>query len=404
MKYVAIPLVLVALPALARSPISTGAALNAHAGLGAVIGDDPTTLHTNPASLETPGGARFAGYAELTPTFVKHEYTHPRHEAFALTVVAPLVAAGGAVKVGPADLGVVAMPTGAGSKLVVEGLPVDVTPTDSALSSVATETTGYDLAAGGGVALGRRVRLGLSLLQTYRENAVEIDVEGSEKQLLDAKMKAFTHRLVAGLRAEIGRVGIGASVTTPARRKFEGDAAMPALGLTERYDVDGIEYQPLVVSLGSSVSLGRFGVNAEYSYEGHAAGASEARTGMNPLDARETALSDVHAVSVSGDMKVATKWSLSAGVSHSTAAIGEGLFSERGGAEDKGISGMRFGLFEGLARTQAGAGARYAAGKIAYGLSGHVIHGTATVGEDRPGQGEYSLFMAGVGASVSVGL
>src|SRR4051794_8166545 len=108
MRYPVLGLLLLgAPPAMARDPLATGSAVNTHAGIGAVVGDDAASVLTTPAGLSgaTTG---FQAYSEASAAALRTSYSHPGYDPYAINAVAPLVAAGGAYTAGSVTAGFLA--------------------------------------------------------------------------------------------------------------------------------------------------------------------------------------------------------------------------------------------------------------------------------------------------------
>ena len=125
---------------------------------------------------------------------------------------------------------------------------------------------------------------------------------------------------------------------------------MPALNQPEDYDIEMADYDPLRVALGGQARVRALSINLEVETEQFSSGRELAKTGMNSQDAQETNLKDTRNVSLSGDLKLSKSGAANAGVGYFQGNVGDATFLGQGGKDNLGVSGMRFGSFEGMDR------------------------------------------------------
>lgn len=396
-------LALTARPAAARDPIQPGNAVNARGALGVVVGRDAASLFHNPASLVAQ--ARPEASVDLAVARITHGYEHPKFAPFAFNAVVPLTTLGAAVAIGKRlHLGLAAFPTGVGTRSVIAGLPVDVTPVDAARSTVTAKQTALDLALGGNVRIGSSLAVGLSLVPQLRKNELEIEIDGVDRALLDATFSGTFVKLVVGARATLGCVTLGLSLSPAMAKRYHGTSTMPALNSTEPYDLEYTEYAPATIGVGAALARGRWQASAEASLEDHRSGRTTARSGFGASDPRATALKNVLNAAVAASVRLRDDGSLFAGLGRHPGNLGDATFAGQGGPGNLGVAGMRFGALEGLDRYAGGAGYAQSAGAWNLTAGGFFVSGRSRVGEGRPGQGEYSLTILGLTLSARLSL
>jgi hypothetical protein len=403
---------LLASTAYANDPIRPGVEIKNKASLGVVIGDDSSSLFYNPANLDAPQG--FSTNAESTLLSIHHSYKHPDYDVYNLDLVVPLITVGTAWRPNKKLIvGFSLFPTGAGTEATFSGLPVDITPTTTGEADVTGKQTGYNAALGGNYAIRSDFSVGLSVVQMYKKNDINIYVNGTDEDLVDGHMEGLFHQFRLGAQGKVAAVKMGFFYSPEVVMEYSGEAATPALGSEDYEEIGMTEYIPSQMGLGAEFEASKYKVFGEYSREQHAKGRFVAVSAMTSADSFETNLSDTNNLAAGGEYLLSGKHWLGAGLGYYEGNIGDPTWMGEGGEFNQGISGMRFGDFDGMTRYEMGLNYKRAArtekkaskniSKLTYKGGLHGAIGESSVSDGLAGQGEYKLRTVGLSGSMTYG-
>ena len=385
----------------AETSLRPGSTLNNQSAIGAVTSMGSTAAFYNPANLTAKD--TFNVDADLTLLNIAHTYEHPDYEPYQLNMTVPLITAGLTYRPNrQLVVGFSLFPTGAGTEATIAGLPLDLTPTVSSVADINAKQTAYDAALGAVYRFHRSLYVGVSATYLDRQREVAIQVEDTDDPVVDATMQASAVQPRLGVRSQVGDLRLGLFYAPATELAYSGRARSPALGQPDEVDVETVEYLAPEISIGARFVQPHWTVWTEVMHEQFSAGREIAVSGMNELDARETEFVDATSYAIGMDHIINSQshWGLGAG--YFPGNLEAGTWTGEGGVDELGVSGIQFGKFDALDRYSLGG--FYVRDwedmtRTRFGVT--TSRGSATVADDRPRKGEYSLQTIGLSASLS---
>ncbi len=381
----------------ARNPLQPGVELKGRAGLGAVAGRGEAVLFHNPALLKAQKTTSVT--FELSTILLDHTYQNENVEPFSLKLFVPMAFLGVKKNFANTSIGFAAYPTGSFTEEKIEGVPVDLTPNDPALSYITATQGGYDAAFGISQKIIDGLTLGASVIQMYRSTSVKIEMQDpsmteAPDPFIEGQYSGLFHRFIVGGKLSIGKVNLGTSYSVPTFLEYEGQSKPPELSADETYDVQTIEYSPAIYNIGLGYQHKKGLLAFEYSLEQHSTGRHRVTTGMSANDVKETILLDSHNFSLSNSLRISRRSNLTFGAGYFMRSVGEGDFPGLGGKENLGSGGMRFGTFEGISRYVGGTSFEFNRNKQSqFKVGASIEKGSVEVSPGKMGQGTYDLLV-----------
>ena len=353
------------------------------------------SLTSNPANLSLIKGHQV--YYEVDMMKFRYLYI-PLQEKYTspeMNITAPPSYVGWAWSGKKWSAGTILIPTGTGTTMTVEQVPIKQGG-DTQVYDTKITPKGFKTGLGGAYRVNRQLRLGASLI--YRQDSTQMEAYQDETQQMSTKFKGEGYRVHLGGRYSLfkNRLIFASHYSPSHQRKSKGEIKM---GNTINTKTEAITYEPEILGIGAQAQRRKLGAFAEYSKYRYSKGRSIQRTGL-PGEAQETDLVDVNKYSL-GTFVRFKRNTFSMGYTYRNGNRGNGVMGKDKDGFDTVLveGGKQFGDFNAIERHNYSGGWLIKNKSYQVGVTANYIFGSRVVPKEANGAGgyQYNIYMIGIG-------